>query len=228
MAGFNPAMRPDDRTSEHRFIHVIGSSVFIDDRAGDDGWPLHFVGMLDDVAELARVVREESDALLLVDTVSSLGWAWDPKTFPNTMTMPTASVSTAAIHNVASPMTRAGIHHGAAEPTIRRNDDRLASAGPPITAIAPRRDIGAGEPDVRQSRHAIHPMTTLSSGVPTSCRSAVFWHWSLAWKKLMARPSTVAGAGGGLTKTHTVSTAVTTRSASSRSRSSRRTAASRC
>jgi NAD+ diphosphatase len=50
MAGFNPAMRPDDRTSEHRFIHVIGASVFIDDRAGDDGWPLHFVGMLDDVA----------------------------------------------------------------------------------------------------------------------------------------------------------------------------------
>ncbi len=50
MSGFNPAMRPSDDATEHRYIHVIGSSVFVDDRAGDDGWPLHFVGMLDDVA----------------------------------------------------------------------------------------------------------------------------------------------------------------------------------
>jgi NAD+ diphosphatase len=50
MAGFNLAMRPSDDASEHRYIHVIGSSVFVDDRVGDDGWPLHFIGMLDEVA----------------------------------------------------------------------------------------------------------------------------------------------------------------------------------
>ncbi len=50
MAAFNPAMRPSDDATEHRYIHVIGSSVFVDDRLDQDGWPLHFVGMLDDVA----------------------------------------------------------------------------------------------------------------------------------------------------------------------------------
>jgi NAD+ diphosphatase len=50
MSSFNPAMRPSDDASEHRYVHVIGSSVFIDDRPGDDGWPLHFLGMLGDQA----------------------------------------------------------------------------------------------------------------------------------------------------------------------------------
>ncbi len=50
MAGFNPAMRPHDDASEHRYIHVIGSSVFVDDRVGEEGWTTHFIGMLDDVA----------------------------------------------------------------------------------------------------------------------------------------------------------------------------------
>ncbi|MEN9646591.1 MAG: pyrophosphatase, partial [Actinomycetota bacterium] len=50
MAGFNPAIRLSDDAVEHRYIHVIGSSVFVDDRVGEEGWPLHFIGMLDDVA----------------------------------------------------------------------------------------------------------------------------------------------------------------------------------
>lgn len=50
MAGFNPAIRPSDDAVEHRYIHVIGSSVFVDDRAAEGGWATHFVGMLDDVA----------------------------------------------------------------------------------------------------------------------------------------------------------------------------------
>jgi NAD+ diphosphatase len=50
MSGFNPAQRPSDDANAHRFIHVIGSSVFVDDRPGDDGWPVHFLGMLGDQA----------------------------------------------------------------------------------------------------------------------------------------------------------------------------------
>jgi NAD+ diphosphatase len=61
MAGFNPALRPSDDASEHRYIHVIGSSVFVDDRVGEDGWPLHFVGMLDDVAVWGVDVPRDED-----------------------------------------------------------------------------------------------------------------------------------------------------------------------
>jgi NAD+ diphosphatase len=50
MSAFNPALRPADGASEHRYIHVIGSSVFVDDRPGDDGWAVHFLGMLGDQA----------------------------------------------------------------------------------------------------------------------------------------------------------------------------------
>ncbi|HAP76260.1 MAG TPA: NAD(+) diphosphatase [Acidimicrobiaceae bacterium] len=50
MASFNPALVPADHVSAHRYIHVVGSSVFVDDRPADDGWPVHFLGMLDDEA----------------------------------------------------------------------------------------------------------------------------------------------------------------------------------
>jgi NAD+ diphosphatase len=50
MSGFNPAHSPLGEPSEHRYVHVIGSSVFVDDRPGDDGWPVHFLGMLGDTA----------------------------------------------------------------------------------------------------------------------------------------------------------------------------------
>ena len=50
MLGFNPALRPSETVSRHRYVHVVGSSVFVDDRPADDAWPVHFLGMLDDEA----------------------------------------------------------------------------------------------------------------------------------------------------------------------------------
>jgi NAD+ diphosphatase len=50
MPSFNPALRPSHDVRGHRYIHVIGSTVFVDDRPGDDAWPVHFLGMLDDEA----------------------------------------------------------------------------------------------------------------------------------------------------------------------------------
>ncbi len=50
VSSFNPAFRPSDSVSSHRYVHVIGATVFTDDRAADDGWPQHFLGMLDDEA----------------------------------------------------------------------------------------------------------------------------------------------------------------------------------
>ncbi|MEI7546988.1 MAG: NAD(+) diphosphatase [Actinomycetota bacterium] len=47
MASFNPALTPPDGVSAHRYIHVIGSTVFVDDRPAEPGWTLHFLGMLD-------------------------------------------------------------------------------------------------------------------------------------------------------------------------------------
>lgn len=40
---------PDGFAGEHRYVHVIGTSVFIDDRAEDDSWPRHFVGTVEGV-----------------------------------------------------------------------------------------------------------------------------------------------------------------------------------
>ncbi len=43
------------------FIHVIGTSVFTDDRPADDSWPRHFVGVLDGRALYAIDVPEGHD-----------------------------------------------------------------------------------------------------------------------------------------------------------------------
>lgn len=61
MAGFNPAFRPSDDPSGHRYIHVIGSSVFSVDRVDDETWARHFVGMLDGVAVWAVDVPHGQD-----------------------------------------------------------------------------------------------------------------------------------------------------------------------
>lgn len=50
MAGFNPALTPSEDTLEHRYIHVVGTSVFVDDRPADGAWATHFLGMMDGVA----------------------------------------------------------------------------------------------------------------------------------------------------------------------------------
>lgn len=50
MATFNASFVPIGSPARHRFIHVIGTAVFIDDRAADDDWSVHFLGMLGDEA----------------------------------------------------------------------------------------------------------------------------------------------------------------------------------
>ena len=50
---------PDGFDGEHRYVHVIGASVFIDDRAEDTSWPHHFVGLVDGVGWWAIDVPAE-------------------------------------------------------------------------------------------------------------------------------------------------------------------------
>ena len=42
---FIPGLVIHPDASEHRYIHVIGTKVFIDDRPAEDGWDHHFLGM---------------------------------------------------------------------------------------------------------------------------------------------------------------------------------------
>jgi NAD+ diphosphatase len=42
---FTPAHQPGDDVAGHRYIHVIGASVFVSDRVEIDGASLHFLGM---------------------------------------------------------------------------------------------------------------------------------------------------------------------------------------
>lgn len=47
---FRPSLSPPTDAETHRFIHVVGTKVFIDDRAAQDEWPRHFLGMHGEVA----------------------------------------------------------------------------------------------------------------------------------------------------------------------------------
>ena len=47
---FRPSHEPAPGAVDHRYIHVIGSKVFIDDRPAEDGWEHHFLGMHGEVA----------------------------------------------------------------------------------------------------------------------------------------------------------------------------------
>ncbi|MFZ9629807.1 MAG: NAD(+) diphosphatase [Ilumatobacteraceae bacterium] len=47
MTTFNPAFQPPAGRTAQRFIHVVGSSVFVDDRPADEAWPQHFLGLLE-------------------------------------------------------------------------------------------------------------------------------------------------------------------------------------
>lgn len=49
-ANFRPSLNPSDSAAEHRYIHVIGAKVFIDDRPAEEGWEQHFLGMHGEVA----------------------------------------------------------------------------------------------------------------------------------------------------------------------------------
>lgn len=41
---------PDEHAGPHRYVHVIGAAVFVDDRPADPAWSAHFVGLVDDHA----------------------------------------------------------------------------------------------------------------------------------------------------------------------------------
>lgn len=47
---FIPALRPVLSVTRHRYVHVIGSTVFVSDRVEIEDAPHHFLGMLDDEA----------------------------------------------------------------------------------------------------------------------------------------------------------------------------------
>lgn len=47
---FIPGLAVDPGTSDHRYIHVIGTKVFVDDRPAEDAWDRHFLGMHGSVA----------------------------------------------------------------------------------------------------------------------------------------------------------------------------------
>jgi NAD+ diphosphatase len=52
---------PEDHGGEHRFVHVIGASVFVDDRPAENGWTTHFVGIVGGHAWWAIDVPADDD-----------------------------------------------------------------------------------------------------------------------------------------------------------------------
>lgn len=47
-APFRPLnVAPDDHLGERRYIHVVGSAVWIDDRPAEPDWGAHFIGLVD-------------------------------------------------------------------------------------------------------------------------------------------------------------------------------------
>jgi NAD+ diphosphatase len=54
-------VEPDGHRNEPRYIHVIGSAVFVDDRIADENWSAHFIGLVDDQAWWAVDVPDGGD-----------------------------------------------------------------------------------------------------------------------------------------------------------------------
>jgi NAD+ diphosphatase len=52
---------PDEHPGGHRYVHVVGAAVFIDDRVAEPGWPTHFVGLVDEHAWWAVDVPHGDD-----------------------------------------------------------------------------------------------------------------------------------------------------------------------
>jgi NAD+ diphosphatase len=76
-------MTPADGVSEHRFIHVVGSKVFIDNQSADGAWERHFLGMHGEIACWGIDVPHgedpgygaEIDLRALFGRVSEVEWA---------------------------------------------------------------------------------------------------------------------------------------------------------
>jgi NAD+ diphosphatase len=54
-------MPPDDHAGPAAFVHVVGASVWVDERPADEGWGQHFVGVVDGVAWWAVDVPPDAD-----------------------------------------------------------------------------------------------------------------------------------------------------------------------
>ncbi len=52
---------PDDHTGDRRYVHVIGSAIFVDDRPGALEWAAHFIGFVDEQAWWAIDVPGDDD-----------------------------------------------------------------------------------------------------------------------------------------------------------------------
>ena len=52
---------PGDHAGEHRYLHVIGATVFVDDRPAEVHWDAHFIGVVDDQAWWAVDVPHGAD-----------------------------------------------------------------------------------------------------------------------------------------------------------------------
>jgi len=61
-ARFRPLnIAPDDHAGEHRYVHVVGAAVWIDDRPADEGWSAHFIGIVDGHGWWAVDVPRDTD-----------------------------------------------------------------------------------------------------------------------------------------------------------------------
>lgn len=61
-AAFRPLNSlPSDYSGRHRYVHVVGDSVWLDDRPADAGWGAHFVGFVDEHAWWAVDVPRGDD-----------------------------------------------------------------------------------------------------------------------------------------------------------------------
>jgi NAD+ diphosphatase len=52
---------PPEHAGSHRYVHVIGSAVFVDDRPADGSWERHVVGVVDGAAWWAVDVPADAD-----------------------------------------------------------------------------------------------------------------------------------------------------------------------
>lgn len=58
---FRPLNIPPAVTDRHRYVHVVGSAVFVDDRVAEAHWSVHFIGQVDGEAWWAVDVPREAD-----------------------------------------------------------------------------------------------------------------------------------------------------------------------
>lgn len=80
---FRPTLMPPDTAQDHRYIHVIGTKVFIDNQPAEQSWDSHFLGMHGHVACWGVDVPHgenpaygaETDLRALFGRVSDTEWA---------------------------------------------------------------------------------------------------------------------------------------------------------